>query len=293
MSEYMDKAFRLLWTVALRVGPSQIGVIAAGVAFYSLLSVFPAIAAVIALAGLFIEPDAVVAQLETITQFVPEEAANILIGEASKVAGTSDDGLSLAFALGIAFAIYLSTRSTTALIHGLNVAHERTETRGFVRFWATVFLLTGSLVFGTSLMFVLLVVTPTVLAFLPEDILPGTAAEAVRAVRWLVLAVLLIFGLSVLYRFGPTDRSGRTGRKRPWRWVTPGSALAAMLWFAGSFGFSFYVTHFADYNASFGSLGGVIILLTWLWLSAFVVLLGALLDAELRRSNTAPDDPMG
>ncbi len=279
----MGYFFRLLWTVAHRVGPSQIGVIAAGIAFYSLLAVFPAITAVIALAGLFIEPEAVVAQFETLTRFIPEQAARILIDEATKVAAAGEDGLSLAVALGIGFAIYLSTRATTALIHGLNTVHSRQENRGFLRFWATVVLLTAALVFGTAAMFVLLVVTPTVLAFLPEEILPGTAAETVRAVRWIVLGALLIFGLSVLYRFGPTDRREQDGPShRPWRWLTPGSALAAILWFAGSFGFSLYVTHFADYNASFGSLGGVIVLLTWLWLSAFVVLLGGLLDAEIR-----------
>ena len=117
----------------------------------------------------------------------------------------------------------------------------------------------------------------------PVDV-PATQPEVnIRAVRWIVLGVLLVFGLSVLYRYGPADRAGRMGRKRPWRWLTPGSALATVLWFAGSFGFSLYVTHFADYNASFGSLGGVIVLLTWLWLSAYVVLLGALLDAEIRQ----------
>ncbi len=283
MSNGMNRVAGIIWSVARRAGPSQISVIAAGVAFYSLLAVFPAITAVIALAGLFIEPDAVVAQFETIARFIPEDAARILVGEATKVAGAGEDGLSLAFAFGVGFAIYLSTRATTALIHGLNAVHQRSENRGFFRFWVTVVMLTASLVFGTALMFILLVGTPTVLAFIPSDLIDVSTADMVRAVRWIVLGVLLVFGLSVLYRYGPADRAGRTGRKRPWRWLTPGSALATVLWFAGSFGFSLYVTHFADYNASFGSLGGVIVLLTWLWLSAYVVLLGALLDAEIRQ----------
>lgn len=278
----MRGLFSIVWRVAARVGPSQIGVIAAGIAFYALLAVFPAIAAVIALAGLFIEPEAVLAQFETVTRFVPEQAAGILLGEASKVAGAEDGGLSLTFAVGIGFAIYLSTRATTALIHGLNVVHQRVENRGVFRLWSTVVLLTVGLVFGAAAMFVLLVVTPALLAFLPPDILPIQTADMVRAVRWVLIFVLLIFGLSVLYRFGPADRAGRTGRTRPWRWLTTGSALAALLWFAGSYGFQLYVTNFADYNASFGSLGGVVILLTWLWLSGFVVLFGALVDSEIR-----------
>lgn len=290
MSQGVGQVFSILWAVVRRVGPSQIGVIAAGIAFYSLLSVFPAITAIIALAGLFIEPEAVVAQFENITRVVPEAAANILIGEASKVAGARTDGLSLAFALGVGFAIYLSTRATTALIHGLNVVHSRAENRKFLRLWATVFLLTASLVLGVALMFVLLVVTPTILVFIPAEIVPLAMAELVRGARWIVIGAVLILGFSVLYHFGPADDADREGRRLPWRWLTPGSALAAALWFAASFGFSLYVTHFADYNASFGSLGGVIILLTWMWLSAFVVLLGAMVDAEWRSRRRAAED---
>ena len=273
----------VLWRVIMRVPPSQIGVIAAGTAFYWLLAVFPAITAVIALAGLFTQPDAVVTQLETLTRFVPADAAQILINEATSVAGSTDEGLSLAFALGVVFAVYLMTRATTSLIYGLNVAHERMENRGIIRFWATVIFLTVTLVFGVAAMFVILVGVPTALAFIPREMIPVGTADIVRATRWLVVIVLLNLGMALLYRFGPADSAGRTGRKRPWRWLTTGSFLASLLWFAGSYGFQLYVTNFADYNASFGSLGGVIILLTWLWLSAFVVLFGAMVDAEIRR----------
>ncbi len=283
MSRHMRRVLTILWAVTLRVGPSQISVIAAGVAFYALLAIFPAIAAVIALAGLFIEPEAVVAQFETVARFIPEDAARILIGEASSVAAAGEDGLSLAFAFGIGFAIYLSTRATTALIHGLNVACQRDENRGVFRYWVTVVLLTAALVFGTAILFIVLVGAPAVLSFLPSDIIAVSTAELVRGARWVLLGAVLLFGLSLLYRFAPADPSDDAEGTKMWRWLTPGSALASVLWFAGSFGFSLYVTHIADYNASFGSLGGVIVLLTWLWLSAYVVLLGALLDAEIRR----------
>ena len=117
----------VFWRVICRVGPTQIGLLAAGVAFYALLAVFPAIAAVIALAGLVTEPDAVVAQLEGIGQVMPDEAADILLDQAAKVAGTGDEGLTLALAFGVAFAIYLSTRATTGLVHGLNVVLRRVD----------------------------------------------------------------------------------------------------------------------------------------------------------------------
>lgn len=270
--------------MAREVGPTQIGLLSAGIAFYALLSVFPAIAAVVALAGLFIPPEAVASQLEALSNVVPEDAARILIGEATKVASAEADGLSLTFALGVAFSIYLSTRATKALIHGLNEARGEKETRGFLGYWVTVVGLTVTLVFGVALMFVLLVVTPTVLTFVPDEIIPGSTADLVRAGRWVLVAGVVLLGLSVIYRFGPA--------KRPvWRWLSAGSILAAACWLAGSYGFSHYVRYFADYNASFGSLGGVIILLTWLWLSAYVVLLGALLDQSMARTtSTAQSD---
>lgn len=262
----------LLWRVVRRVGPTQIGLLAAGVAFYALMAVFPAIAAIMALAGLFTEPSDVVVQLEGVARLLPEEAASILLDQATEVAGATAEGLSLTFAFGVGFAVYLATRATTGLIHGLNVVHCCNETRGPVTYWGTVVFLTVALFVGTVVLFVLLVVTPAVLAFLPEEILSLETAGAVRAGRWIVVAGLFVTGLAVLFRFGPSTRRSTM--------ITPGLAVATVLWFAGSFAFSLYVANFGYYNESFGSLGGVIVLLTWLWLSAFFVLLGALVDAE-------------
>ncbi len=269
------KFLRTLWRVASRIGPTQIGLLAAGIAFYSLLAVFPAIAAVLALAGLFTEPVDIVTELEGFARLLPDQAADILLQQASAVAGSADGGLSIALALGVGFAVYLSTRATTGLIHGLNSVHKRTETRGFIKFWFTVIWLTAALLAGTVLLFLLLVGLPAVLSVMPDEFLSLEAADALRVARWFVMALIFVVGLSILYRYGPAG-----GRKR---WVSPGLFVATALWFAGSFAFSVYVAEVANYNESFGSLGGVIVLLTWLWLSAFFVLLGALVDAETDR----------
>ena len=254
------------------MGPDQLGVIAAGVAFYALLATFPAIAALTALAGLFTEADAVVGQLQFFTQYLPDEAALILINQANKVASSSDEGLTLALALGVGFAIYLSTRATTSLIHGLNIAFQEQESRGIVAFWSTVVLLTASLLFGVVILALLLIGLPTALAFIPVDV--GTE-QTLAAARWILVATVVIAGMSILYRWGPSRASAK------WKWLTPGTMISSGLWFLGTIGFTIYVANFGNYNQTFGSLGGVIILLTWLWLSAFIVLLGALLDAEV------------
>ncbi|MEO1026681.1 MAG: YihY/virulence factor BrkB family protein [Pseudomonadota bacterium] len=266
-----------IWRACRRLGAKQLGLLSAGVAFYALLAVFPAIAAVLALAGLFTEPQDVVTQLDGMSVLLPDQAADILLQQASDVAGANDDGLSLALMLGVGFAIYLATRATTGMIHGLNVVHNRAETRGLVQYWATVVWLTASLFLGTVMLFLLLVGLPTVLEFLPQDILSLETADTLRGLRWIVVAVLFLVGLSLLFRFGPCGGCVR--------WVSPGLCIAGLLWFAGSFGFTIYVAEIADYNESFGSLGGVIVLLTWFWLSAFVVLFGALIDAEADALN--------
>ena len=257
----------------LRVSSTQISLIAAGVAFYTLLAAFPAIAALVALAGLVTEPASVVAQLQTVTELMPDQAALIVLNQAQLVAGAPDDGLSLTLWLGVGFAIYLSTRATTSLIHGLNRVNGRVEDRGLLHFWGVVVLLTAAILFGSVFLLLLMVGVPAALAFLPLDF---ETAALIRFVRWGVVAVVVMVALGVVYHWGP---AGRTPR---WRLLSPGSAIAALLWFAGSYAFAYYVANIAQYNQTFGSLGGVIVLLTWLWLSAYVVLLGALIDAEWR-----------
>ena len=275
-------AFRVLWRVVKRVAPDQLGVIAAGVAFYGLLAVFPAIAALMALAGLFTEPDKVVAQLQSFAELLPQQAAQILLSQAKLVAGTSDQGLSLTLIAGVGFAIYLTTRATTSLMHGVNIAYGHRESRSFLRFWTTVILLTTSMLFSAVLLALLLIGLPAAIEFLPWDY----DLELLLSVgRWLIAGLVFCLGVSLLYRFGPARRNSG------WRWLSYGTIVSALLFFAGSAGFTIYVANFGNYNETFGSLGGVVVLLTWMWLSAFVVLIGALLDAEIEAATKVDPSP--
>lgn len=264
-------AIRRLYRFGERIFTTQIGLIAAGVAFYSLLAAFPAIAALVALAALFTDPASVVALLQAVTELLPDQAAMILLNQAQKVSGTPASGLSLTLWLGVAFALYLSARGTTSLIHGLNLVCGQTETRSFLHYWSTVILLTAAILFGALVLLLLLVGVPAALAFLRPDLGTETTIEVVR---WGLIALVVFTGLAALYHWGPSGRPPR------WALLTPGSVAAGLLWFAGTSAFTYYVANIANYNKTFGSLGGVIILLTWIWLSAFVVLLGALIDVE-------------
>ena len=176
-----------------------------------------------------------------------------------------------------------------ALITALNIAYHEKEKRGFVSFYAVAFLFTVSLIEAAILGLIVIVAVPVVLQFLPL----GTLAIAlIRVLTWLVLAALVIAGLGLLYRYGPSRSHARL------RWVTWGAIAAAGLWLLASFAFQVYAANFAHYSATYGSLGAVIALLMWFWVSAFVVLLGAELNAEMEHqtrkdTTTGPEKPLG
>ncbi len=278
-----------LFRVKDEIGKDHVGLIAAGVAFYGLLALFPGITASMAIAGLLTKPAAIVDQLDRIGQMLPPEAADIIITQARDVAGSETTGLGLAAIIGILLAIYSASKGVGSLIEGLNVAYDEEEKRGFVKLKLVTLGLTAMLIFGLLVGLSTSLIVPVVLTSLGMGAIVETV---IGAVSWAVMFALTIFGLAVFYRYGPS-------RDKPeWRWVSPGALVACILWLIGSAGFAWYVANFGSYNETFGTLGGAIILLMWLWLSAYIVLFGAELDSELEAqtrydTTTGPSEPMG
>ncbi|MGR3634202.1 MAG: YihY/virulence factor BrkB family protein [Limimaricola soesokkakensis] len=262
------------------IGDDHVSLIAAGCAFYGLLAIFPGIVAAMAIAGLFFEPSTVVDQLQALSGFLPQQAAEIVLSQAKEVAGSEEGGLGLAALFGILVAIYSASKGVQSLMEGLNVAFEVEESRGLVKFNLVKLALTLGMILGFLLIIAVAALLPAVLGVLPWG---ATTEWIINLVRWPVLLILVALGLAILYRYGP-DR----GDKK-WRWITPGAGLACLLWLVGSIGFAFYVRNFGGYNETFGALGGVIVLLMWLWLSSFIVLMGAEFDSEMERQ--AKHDP--
>jgi len=259
-------------SVFAKIGEDNISLIAAGIAFYGLLAVFPGIAACMAIAGLVTEPSVIVHQLENYGQLLPQQAAEIIIGQASEVAGSREGGLGLAALAGVLIAIYSSSKGIRSMTTGLNIAFGVREQRNMFVQYALTFLMTFMLIVGLLIAIASTVVLPAVFAVLP---FPGQTETIVSLLRWPILAGSAIFGLSLIYRYAPN-------RPRPrWRWITPGAVVACVLWIGGSMLFALYVSNFGSYNETFGSLGGVVILLMWLWLSAFIILLGAEIDSAM------------
>lgn len=265
------------------VSNDHVGIIAAGVAFYGLLALFPAISALMAISGLIFAPERITEQLEAVSAFMPEGAADIIIGQATEVAGSHSGGLGLAALAGIAIALYSASKGVASLIEGINVAYDEEETRGFLRLTLTNLGLTVFLIVGMSAGLGATLVLPSILSII--DLGPTTEA-LIGLARWAVLLALTVAGILVLYRHAP-DRE-----PAEWRWLLPGALLACILWIAASIGFSVYVENFGSYNETFGALAGVIVLLMWLWLSAYVLLLGAEVNAEAE-AQVRPDTTTG
>lgn len=281
----LDIAVRM-WN---RQSTLNLGLIAAGIAFYGLLSLFPGITAAVALAGVFLQPSMLVENSAEITAMLPEAAKNIVMGQLEDVANADSSTLSFAAVFSVAIALYSASRAVANFIAGLNFIYEEKERRNFFAVTALTIMLTIILIFGVLIAIIVVAAIPVVASIIGDY---GMIDDLVMFLRWPFLFLMGACGIAILYRLGPSRRSAK------WRWLTPGAFVACALWVAGSYGFSLYVQSFGSYNETFGALGGVIVLLTWLWLSAFIVLIGALLDAELeaqtgRDSTVGEDRPMG
>jgi len=278
----------VLLRVRSQVRDDNVPLLSAGVAFYAMLSIFPALIAVVSVYGLVAEPETARVQVQKLAGVLPREARQTLTGQLEALTHSAGRGLSLGAVLGILVAVLAASAGMRALIVGLNVAFDRVETRRFLRLRGLAMLLTLGAILSMAVAIGIIVVLPVVTGLL------GPVGRVVLAVvRWPVLAGLMLVGLAVLYRWAPDRADARL------RWLSWGSALATALWLLGSALFTLYVNSFANYNRTYGVLGAVIVLLIWLFLSSFVVLVGAELNNELELrakragATTAPATPAG
>ncbi|WP_114391731.1 YihY/virulence factor BrkB family protein [Oleisolibacter albus] len=268
----------------------NISIVAAGVAFLSLLSLFPALSATISLYGLVADPQDITRHVESISAVLPPQGRDLLLQQLQGLAARGNDSaLGFGLAVSILLALWSTSSGVKSMMTALNIAYDEQERRSFLRFTLTGLGLTLGFILMLFIAVAIVVVVPVILGILGLDQLFAWLA---RILRWPVLGAAIILALAVLYRFGPSRAQPR------WRWITPGALVATVLWVAGSIAFSLYVSNFADYNATYGSLGAGIILLLWLYLGAYVVLLGAELNAEMEHqtmadTTTGPEQPMG
>jgi membrane protein len=273
----------ILWRAYVRTNEDRLLPTAAGVVFFGLLAVFPAITALVSCYGLFANPSTIGANLQTLALMLPEGAFQIVQDQISRVLSKGNTQLGTTFLFGLGFAIWSANAGVKALIDALNVAYEEREKRSFLK------LNLISLAFTIGGIAALLLMVAAVVAFpLALDHI-GLAPESqfiFSVARWPLLFVVLVFALGVLYRFGPSRQTPR------WEWLSAGSLAAASLWIVGSALLSWYLSNFANYDATYGSLGAAIGLMIWMWMSAIVVLCGAELNSQIEH-QTALDTAVG
>ncbi len=258
------------------IGSDRVLAVAAGVTFYALLALFPAITALVSLYGLVADPGTIVEHLAAIERFLPAGAADILRDQITRIAQGGETKLSLAFGISVALALWSANAGVKAIFDALNVAYGETEKRGFIKLNLMSLAFTLAIIVFLLLAIGATAVVPVLLDWLP---LGHTMEWLIALGRWPLLVVILMLGLAVLYRFGPSRDEAQ------WAWVSPGALVASIGWLAGSLLFSWYVANFEDYNKTYGALGALIGLLTWMWLSATIVLVGAELNSETERQT--------
>jgi membrane protein len=258
-------------------GDDNVGLLAAGVAFYLFLAFVPLLASAVLTYGLVADPQTVAEHIQTLARTLPREAAGIIADQLQAITGSKSGTHGIGLLLAIAVALYGASKGSASVVTALNIAYEVKESRGFVTRTLLALAMTVGLVvvvvFGASAI--------SALAFI-EHLLPFSSPivhTLLQILLWAVAAAVLALGLALVYRYAPNRPDA------PWAWVTPGSAVATLLWLLASFGFGLYVSNFGNYNATYGSLGGVVVFLTWLYLSAYIVLMGGEMNSELERQQ--------
>ena len=251
--------------------------LAAGVVFYGLLALFPAITALVSSYALFSDPATISEHLAALQNVMPAGGYRIVQEQINRIVSGGSGDLSLAFCASLAIALWSANAGLKAIIDALNVVYGVKERRSFIRLNVVSLAMTVGAIAGLMLAIAAVVVMPVVLSYLP---LGGAGAAVIAWLRWPALMLLLMIGLALLYRFGPNCEHPR------WAWFSVGSVFAALAWLAGSLALSWYLGNFADYNATYGSLGAGVGLMMWLWISAIVVLVGAELNSEIAAART-------
>lgn len=267
----------------------NISLLAAGVALFLMLSIFPALNMAVSLYALFSSPENIITHLEPLRRLLPEQAFEILTNQLTELVNAGESTLNWTLLVSVVVWFWVARKGAMALVTACNVVYDEYEQRPFWGLLLVSLLFTMVGIFGFTVLALLAILLPIALDMMPL----GEFVEAVLEIlRWPILAMIFILVLESIYRFAPNRNDAK------WRWVSVGAVIATLLWIAASLGFTAYVQNFSNYNETYGTIGSVIILILWFYISAFVVLLGAEINAEMEHqtkvdSTVGEDKPMG
>ncbi|KQR68913.1 YihY/virulence factor BrkB family protein [Rhizobium sp. Leaf341] len=279
----------VFWRVIAEISEDRVTLIAAGVTYYLLLALFPALAALVSIYGFVADPGAIGAQVTLLADIVPTGSLDIILEQLKTLATQKTSTLSIGFVFGLGVALWSAHNGMRALFDAMNIAYGETEKRGFFKLTGLGLLFTlGAL--GVAVIVISAIgILPAVLAFLWLDRWVELLA---RFARWPLMLVIVCFATMMLYRYGPSRERAKL------RWLSWGAAFTSVSWLGASLGFSYYIENFANYNATYGTLGALIGFMVWTWMSVIILIVGAEINAELEHqttidSTTGHPRPMG
>lgn len=271
--------------IALRVkdeiGENNVSIVSAGVAFFAFLAVFPAIGALVSIYGIAMNPESIQQQLDTISTVMPDQALEIIQKQLEALVSTSGSALGWSMALGILLSLWSANKGTKSLFTGVDIAYGTRDDRGFIKQNALTLLFTLAAVILIIISMAVIVVFPAMVGYFG---LPSGIETLIGYGRWIILAAVVIFFLSAIYKYAPAKATSK------FKWVLPGALLATILWLIASWGFSFYVKNFGSYGEVYGSISAVVVLLLWLFLTSFIILIGAELNSEIEKYASHPKE---
>lgn len=273
----------IAWRIVQSVPEDRIFATAGSVAFFTLLSFFPAVAVIVSLYGIFADASTIGGHLALLGGILPEGVIGLIRDQVATIVSKQTQALSTAFAIGLGTALWSANSGIGALFDALNVVYGEKEKRSILRFYATTFLFTMGAILFVIVAIATVVVLPILLRLL---FIPWSAEIVLSVARWPLLLAIVMAGLTLVYRFGPSRR------RAEWKWVSLGSVAAALGWIVTSMAFSWYVASFDSYNKVYGSLGAGVGFMVWIWVSIVIVLIGAELNAEMEH-QTARDTTAG
>lgn len=264
-------------------------IISAGVAFFTMLAIFPLISVCLSIFGYIADPQQLQSQLEIISNLMPPDAWAILDVQIMAVVSAPNGQLGIRIAIGLLIALWSAGSGIRAIMQAMNLAYDEVEARGPAKFYALASTLTLSIMIFLWIALAVIIGVPAVLALMKLD---GLVAIATRYLPWILLITLFGFAVAILYLYGPSRRPAKI------RWVMPGVLFATLSWLTISASFSRFVAAFGSYNKTYGSISAVIVLLVWFWLTALMVIIGAEINAEMERHTTVdttrgPDRDIG
>ncbi len=281
--------YDVLWRVWVEIGDDRVFLIAAGATFYLLLALFPALTAFVSFYGFVADPVTIADQIAFLGGLLPSGGLELIQSQLDALISQDPAALSFGFVFGLLFALWSANNGIKTLFEAMNIAYEEKEKRSFL--WLN--LISFAFTLGAIAIGILFIVSVGIVpAFLAAVGLGRFTETLISVFRWPVLILAASVGLALLYRYGPSRQPAE------WRWLSWGAVITIIVWLAASIMFSWYLANFADYNATYGSLGAVIGFMMWTWISVVILIVGAEVNAEIEHqtakdTTTGPEKPMG